>query len=72
MTFFRFSTFAPMPDHSLFVSEPVHVKVDDLPSDVAQQIRDVQSRDPEFLRNVLLYGITYREVFEALSQGWRG
>jgi hypothetical protein len=61
-----------MSDHHFeLTSEPVHLKVNDLPSDVAEQIRDVQLQDPEFLRNVLVYGITHKAVFETLSQVWR-
>lgn len=50
--------------------EPVHLKVDSLPYDVAEQIREVQSEDPELLRRILLYGITHRTVFETLSRSW--
>jgi hypothetical protein len=50
--------------------EPVQLTVDALPSDVAEQIRSVQAQDPEFLRRVLLYGITHKTVFETLGRGW--
>ena len=72
-TFWFFSGSRPMADHQFetMTFEPVHLKVDDLPSDVAEEIRDVQVQDPEFLRSVLLYGMTYRAVFETLSQAWR-
>jgi len=52
--------------------EPVHLTVDEIPEDVARQIREVQSNDPEFLRRVLVYGITHRTVFETLRAAWRG
>ena len=50
--------------------EPVHLTVHSLPRDVADQIRDVQSRDPELLTRILLYGMVHREVFDTLSQSW--
>jgi hypothetical protein len=60
-----------MLDHpSELASFPVHLTVDDLPVDVAEQIREVQDRDPELLRRILVYGITHRIVFEALSRSW--
>lgn len=52
--------------------EPIHLQVDTLPSDVAQQIREVQDQDPELLRRILLYGMTHRAVFETLSSSWTG
>ncbi len=51
--------------------EAVNLTVDAMPSDVARQIRDCQLHDPEFLRRVLLYGITHKAVFETLSRSWR-
>jgi hypothetical protein len=61
-----------MPDHRFEPGvERVHLTVDAIPSDVARQIRDFQVRDPEFLRRVLLYGITHQTVFETLSRTWR-
>lgn len=61
-----------MPNHpSDPFCERVHLEVDDLPSEIARQIRDVQLNDPDFLKNVLLYGITHRTVFETLDQAWR-
>jgi hypothetical protein len=61
-----------MPDHQLPLSTaPVHLTVDRLPADVAAEIREVQLQDPEFLRRVLLYGITHKTVFETLSRAWR-
>lgn len=50
--------------------EPVNLRVDDLPSDVAEQIREVQNENPDLLRRILLYGMTHRVVFETLSQSW--
>ena len=50
--------------------EPIHLKLDALPSDVAQRIREVQDQDPELLRRILLYGITHRTVFETLNSSW--
>lgn len=51
-------------------SRPVHFTVDDLPTDVARQLEEAQRQDPEFLRRILLYGITHRTVFETLSRAW--
>ena len=60
-----------MPDQRSEVAVgPVHLTVNDLPNDVAQRIREVQVQDPEFLRRILLYGITHKTVFETLSRGW--
>lgn len=61
-----------MPDHRSEVAVgPVHLTVEDLPSDVAQQIREAQMQDPTFLKRILLYGITHKTVFETLSRSWR-
>lgn len=51
--------------------EPVHLTVEALPSDVAQEIREAQLQDPEFLRHLLVYGATHRTVFETLSRAWQ-
>lgn len=51
--------------------EPVQLTVDAVPADVARRLREFQIDDPEFLRRVLLYGITHRTVFETLSRSWR-
>lgn len=64
---------SPMSEYRPQVSpEPVHLTVHSLPRDVADQIRDVQSREPELLTKILLYGMVHREVFETLSQSWGG
>jgi hypothetical protein len=55
------------PDSPL---SPVHLQVEALPYDVAEQIRELQSEDPELLRRILLYGVTHRVVFETLSRSW--
>jgi hypothetical protein len=61
-----------MPDHHPEASvEPVQLTVDDLPSDVAEKIREAQDRDPDLLRRILLYGITHKVVFETLTEAWR-
>ncbi|MQA90557.1 MAG: hypothetical protein GEU90_10020 [Gemmatimonas sp.] len=57
--------------HFELTPEPLHLKVSDLPSDVAEQIRDAQTQNPEFLKNILVYGITHKAVFETLSRAWR-
>lgn len=51
--------------------EPVHLTVDEVPKDVARQIREFQDSDPEFLRRVLVYGVTHKTVFETLRAAWR-
>jgi hypothetical protein len=69
--FWRFIRFFLMPDQRSEVAVgPVHLTVNDLPNDVAQRIREVQVQDPEFLRRILLYGITHKTIFETLSRGW--
>jgi len=52
-------------------SPPVHFTVEELPADVVDKIHEVQTEDPEFLRRVLLYGITHKAVFETLGRAWR-
>jgi hypothetical protein len=60
-----------MSDYRFYPSqEPVHLTVHSLPRDVADQIRDVQSQNPELLTRILLYGMVHREVFDTLSQSW--
>jgi len=62
-----------MSEHRLEQSvECVHLTVEALPSDVAREIRECQVNDPDFLRRILLYGITHRVVLETLGHQWRG
>ena len=62
-----------MSEHRLHVfPDPVHLTVHSLPRDVAEEIRDVQSRNPELLTRILLYGMVHKEVFDTLSQNWGG
>jgi hypothetical protein len=62
-----------MPDHRPEASvELVQLTVGDLPSDVAEKIREAQDQDPDLLRRILLYGITHKVVFETLTEAWRG
>jgi hypothetical protein len=62
-----------MSDHRLEASiEALHLRVDDLPPDVAREIRAVQVQDPDLLRRILLYGMMHKVVFEALSESWGG
>lgn len=49
---------------------PLQLEVSTLPRDVVEQIREVQSEDPDLLRRILLYGITHKAVFETLSRSW--
>ena len=50
--------------------EPVQLEVEDLPRDVARELREAQNDDPDLLRRILLYGITHKIVFETLSRSW--
>jgi hypothetical protein len=44
---------------------PVELKVH-LPRDIAAQVEEVAQTDPDFLRRVLLYGLTRRSIFHHL------
>ena len=55
---------------SEFPLDRVQLTVDALPLDVVRQIRHFQVHDPDFLRRVLLYGVTHQTVFETLSSAW--
>jgi hypothetical protein len=44
---------------------PVELTVH-LPRDVAAQVEEVAQSDPDFLRRVLLYGLTRRSIFNHL------
>lgn len=62
-----------MSEHRLHVfPDSVHLTVHSLPRDVAEEIRDVQSSNPELLTRILLYGMVHKEVFDTLSQSWGG
>ena len=39
----------------------------ELPRTVAAEVEQVQEQDPDFLRQVLLYGLTRRTIFERLA-----
>lgn len=41
-----------------------------LPEDLADDVREVQERDPEFLSKVIRYGLTRRAMFEELRRSW--
>lgn len=41
----------------------------ELPKTMAAEVEEVQRRDPEFLRRVLLYGLTRRAIYDHLSSG---
>ena len=53
---------------------PVNISVtyENLPSDIADQVRQVQEQDPELLKHFLLYCITRKIVFETLQAELRG
>lgn len=39
----------------------------ELPKSVAEEIEEVQKREPEMLRRILMYGLTRRAIYEGLS-----
>lgn len=51
-------------------ARPVQLTVADLPSDVAERVREAQVEDPELIRRILLYGMTHRTVLETLTTAW--
>jgi hypothetical protein len=44
------------------------VTVEDLPLEIAEQVRQAQERDPELLKRVMVYAVTRQAVFETLRQ----
>ena len=38
-----------------------------LPASMAAEVEEVQRREPEFLRNLLVYGLVRRTMFERLA-----
>lgn len=40
-----------------------------LPTDVAEQVQEVQESDPDFLSRVVLYGLTRRSIYRQLRAG---
>jgi hypothetical protein len=47
----------------------VSLTVEDLPLEIAEQVRRAQSNDPELLRRVMVYAVTRNTVFETLNRG---
>ena len=47
----------------------LHVR---LPKDVAEQARELQTSDPEFLSRVVLYGLTRRAIYRHLREAGQG
>lgn len=47
-------------------TRPVEVVVH-LPEDLAEDVEEVQKRDPDFLKKVIQYGLTRRAMFRELS-----
>jgi hypothetical protein len=39
-----------------------------LPHDIAEQAKEVQEADPEFLSRVVLYGLTRRSIYQQLRE----
>lgn len=48
-------------------TRPVEVVVH-LPEDLADDVEEVQRRDPDFLKKVIRYGLTRRAMFRELSR----
>jgi hypothetical protein len=62
-----------MPDDDLDRSpaEPVTLTVSDLPTDIAEEVRHLQTEDPEWIRRSLVYGVTHRAIFQTLlANSW--
>jgi hypothetical protein len=60
-----------MPHHRPDTAvEPLSITIEDLPSDVAREIRECQLQDPALLRRILLFGATHKVVFETLQATW--
>lgn len=55
-----------MFDQNPSTLQTVTLTVQDLPSDIAEEVREVETRDPELLRVMMLYGVTHRAIFETL------
>lgn len=47
-------------------TRPVEVVVH-LPEDLADDVEEVQKRDPDFLKKLIRYGLTRRAMFRELS-----
>lgn len=41
----------------------------ELPRSVAAEVEEMQRRDPEVLRRILMYGMTRRAIYESLAAG---
>lgn len=48
-------------------TRPVEVVLQ-LPEDLADDVEEIQRRDPDFLNKVIRYGLTRRAMFQALSR----
>lgn len=60
-----------MSNHHLYPPpDSVHLTVHSLPRDVADEIRDAQSQNPELLTRILLYGMVHKEIFNTLGESW--
>ena len=44
----------------------------ELPRLLAAEVEEVQRRDPELLRRILMYGITRRAIYESLAAATAG
>jgi hypothetical protein len=48
-------------------TRPVEVVLQ-LPEDLADDVEEIQRRDPDFLNKVIRYGLTRRAMFQVLSR----
>lgn len=49
---------------------PVELRIE-LPRAFAAEVEEVQRADPDILRQILLYGLTRRAIFDTLSRAER-
>lgn len=50
-------------------TRPVEVVVQ-LPEDLADDVEEVQRKDPEFLNKLIRYGLARRAMFQELDRNW--
>lgn len=55
-------------DETMMFGETCAVSLSvELPRAMAVEVEEVQKRDPEILRRILMYGLTRRAIYEGLS-----
>jgi hypothetical protein len=52
-------------------TRPVEVVLQ-LPDELADDVEEIQRRDPDFLNRVVRYGLTRRAIYQALSRSQAG